>query len=60
MLQAIGMGLGTFGGGWLYDRLGGYGWAFAAAAAIASLAVISALPLRTPRPAVANVAPVPA
>jgi MFS family permease len=60
MLQAIGMGLGTFGGGWLYDRLGGYGWAFAAAATIGALAVLLALPLRAPRPAVANVAPVPA
>jgi len=51
MLQAIGMGLGAFGGGWIYDRLGGYGWAFAAAAAVAALAVISALPLGAPRPA---------
>jgi MFS family permease len=49
MLQAIGMGLGAFGGGWLYDRLGGYGWAFAAAATIGALAVLLALPLRTPR-----------
>ena len=49
MLQAIGMGLGTFGGGWLYDRLGGYGWAFAAAATIGALAVLFALPLRSPR-----------
>jgi len=56
MLQAIGMGLGAFGGGWIYDRLGGYAWAFAAAAAIASLAVISALPLRSPRRALARVA----
>jgi MFS family permease len=60
MLQAIGMGLGAFGGGWLYDRLGGYGWLFASAAAVGALAVVLALPLRAPRPAVANVAPVPA
>ena len=51
MLQAIGMGLGAYGGGWLYDRLGGYGWAFAAAATIAAAAVLFALPLRSPRPA---------
>jgi len=48
MLQAIGMGLGTFGGGWLYDRLGGYGWAFASAAAIAAFAILLALALRPP------------
>jgi MFS family permease len=56
MLQAIGMGLGAFGGGWLYDRLGGYGWAFAAAATIAAIAVVFALPLRSPRRALAAVA----
>ncbi len=50
MLQAIGMGLGAYGGGWLYDRLGGYGWAFAAAATIAAAAILFALPLRRPTP----------
>ena len=49
MLQAIGMGLGMFAGGWLYDRLGGYGWAFVAAAAIGALAAVTALALRAPR-----------
>lgn len=48
MLQAIGMGLGTYGGGWLYDRLGGYGWAFASAAVIGGAAVLFALALRPP------------
>ena len=57
-LQAIGMGLGTFAGGFLYDRLGGYGWAFAAAAAIGALAIVMALALRTPR--VSLEAPAPA
>jgi MFS family permease len=60
MLQAIGMGLGTFGGGFLYDRLGGYGWAFASAAAIGALAVLLALPLRAPRAVVRAAAPAPA
>jgi MFS family permease len=46
MLQAIGMGLGAFAGGWLYDRLGGYGWSFATAAAIGASAVLVALMLR--------------
>jgi MFS family permease len=48
MLQAIGMGLGTYGGGWLYDHLGGYGWAFASAAAIGGGAALFALALRPP------------
>jgi len=48
MLQAIGMGLGTYGGGWVYDHLGGYGWAFVSAAVIAGSAVLFALGLRRP------------
>jgi len=58
MLQAIGMGLGAFGGGWLYDRLGGYGWLFASAAAVGALAVLLALPLKSPRAMVATPSPV--
>jgi MFS family permease len=57
MLQAIGMGLGAFGGGWLYDRLGGYGWLFASAATVGALAVLFALPLRSPRSVVASPSP---
>ena len=49
MLQAIGMGIGTFGGGWLHDLSGNYAWAFAAASAIGALATVIALPLRPPR-----------
>lgn len=60
MLQAVGMGLGTLAGGWFYDRLGGYGWLFATAAAIGAAAVLVALPLRSPRPALRSPAPVPA
>jgi MFS family permease len=58
MLQAIGMGLGTFGGGWLYDRLGDYVSMFTGAAAIAGAAVLLALALRSPRASVP--APTPA
>jgi MFS family permease len=57
MLQAIGMGLGTFGGGWLYDRLGGYGSMFTSAAAIATAAALLALALRSPRIPIASPAP---
>ena len=60
MLQAIGMGLGTYGGGWLYDRLGGYGWAFASAAVIGGAAVLFALALRPPAATLSRAAPSPA
>jgi predicted MFS family arabinose efflux permease len=60
MLQAIGMGLGAFGGGWLYDRLGGYGWAFTAAATIAAAAILFALALRSPRTALSTLVRAPA
>lgn len=49
MLQAIGMGLGAFAGGWFYDWLGDYAWFFSAAAAVGVTAVLLALTLRAPR-----------
>jgi MFS family permease len=49
MLQAIGMGLGTFGGGYLYDHLGDYAAMFTSAAAIAAAATLLALALRSPQ-----------
>src|SRR5262249_57982506 len=33
MLQAIGMGLGAYGGGWFHDHLGTYAWLFGSATA---------------------------
>jgi MFS family permease len=53
MLQAIGMGLGTFGGGVLYDRLGDYAAMFTSAAAIAAAATLVSFALRSPRPSLA-------
>jgi hypothetical protein len=49
MLQAIGMGLGAYWGGWFYDTFGTYGWLFGSATAVAAAAVLFALPLRAPR-----------
>jgi MFS family permease len=49
MLQAIGMGLGAFGGGWLYDHLGTYWWLFASATAAAAVAILFALPFQASR-----------
>ena len=51
MLQAVGMGLGAYGGGWVYDHLGTYAWLFGMATAIAAAAILFALPLHAPRTA---------
>jgi MFS family permease len=56
MLQAIGMGLGAYGGGWLYDHLGTYAWLFGAATAVAAAALLFSLPLRAPRLVIAAAA----
>ena len=50
MLQAIGMGLGAYAGGWLHDHLGTYAWLFGSATAVGALALLFSLPLRQPRP----------
>jgi MFS family permease len=60
MLQAIGMGLGTFGGGVLHDRLGDYGSMFLSAAVIAAAATLLALALRSPQPPLPTPSPAPA
>src|SRR5437773_1896900 len=57
MLQAIGMGLGAFGGGYLYDRLGDYASMFTAAAAIAAAATLLSLALRSPRVSLPTASP---
>jgi predicted MFS family arabinose efflux permease len=49
MLQAIGMGLGAYGGGWFHDHLGTYAWLFGSATAAAAVAILFALPLRSSR-----------
>lgn len=49
MLQAIGMGLGAYGGGWFHDHLGTYAWLFGSATAAAALAILFALPLQASR-----------
>jgi MFS family permease len=50
MLQAIGMGLGAFAGGWFYDHLGTYTWLFTSAAVVGTIAILLSLPLRSRRP----------
>jgi predicted MFS family arabinose efflux permease len=50
-ISCIGMGLGSFGGGVLYDALGSYAWLFLASGAIGTMAVAMAVALRPPAPA---------
>lgn len=49
LISTLGMGLGSFAGGLIYDRLGGYAWLFLASAAIGGLAALLAVTFRPPR-----------
>jgi MFS family permease len=51
LVSTLGMGLGSFAGGWLYDRLGSYAWLYGGSFVIGALAVTLALTFRPPRPA---------
>ena len=49
LISTLGMGLGSFAGGWIHDILGTYGWLFISSAAIGVMAMILALTFRPPR-----------
>ena len=49
LISTLGMGLGSFAGGVLYDRLGSYSWLYAGSFAIGAAAVGLALTFRAPR-----------
>jgi MFS family permease len=49
LISTLGMGLGSFAGGWIYDQFGGYAWLFAASAAMGGLAGLLALLFRPPQ-----------
>jgi MFS family permease len=49
LISTLGMGLGSFAGGVLYDRLGSYTWLYGGSFAIGALAVVLALTFRPPR-----------
>jgi MFS family permease len=57
LVSTLGMGLGAFAGGVLYDRLGSYTWLYAGSFAIGAAAILLALTFRAPR---ALTVPVPA
>jgi len=50
LVSTLGMGLGSFAGGVVYDRLGSYAWLYGGSFAIGALAVALALTFRPPRP----------
>ncbi len=49
LVSTLGMGLGSFAGGVLYDRLGSYTWLYAGSFAVGAVAVLLALTFRAPR-----------
>ena len=53
MISTLGMGLGSFAGGYIYDHLGNYAWLYVGSAMIGAVAVVLALTFRTPRPRLA-------
>jgi MFS family permease len=48
LVSTLGMGLGSFAGGWFYDHLGAYTWLFLSSAAIGAAAAVLALTFRPP------------
>jgi len=49
LVSTLGMGLGSYAGGWIYDHLGSYAWLFLGSAAIGTMAAVLALAFRAPR-----------
>jgi MFS family permease len=48
LISTLGMGLGSFAGGWFYDQLGSYAWLFLSSAAIGVASMLLALTFRPP------------
>jgi predicted MFS family arabinose efflux permease len=53
LISTLGMGLGSWSGGWLYDHLGSYAWLYGGSFVIGATAVVLALSFRPPRPVTA-------
>ncbi|MGH7324584.1 MAG: MFS transporter [Candidatus Rokuibacteriota bacterium] len=51
LVSTLGMGLGSFAGGWVYDQLGSYAWLFISSAVMGAAAGLLALTFRPPQPA---------
>jgi MFS family permease len=52
-ISCIGMGLGSYAGGFIHDAVGSYQWLFLASLAVGTMAVVMAVTLRSPAVAVA-------
>ena len=50
LVSTLGMALGSWSGGFIYDAFGGYAWLFIASSAIGAGAIAIALTFRAPRP----------
>jgi MFS family permease len=57
LISTLGMGLGSWAGGWIHDAFGTYAWLFVSSTAIGVMAIVLALTFRPPRVPVARVAP---
>ena len=53
LVSTLGMGLGSFAGGWFYDHLGSYAGLFIGSVTIGAVAALFALTFRPPRPVAA-------
>jgi MFS family permease len=51
LVSTLGMGLGSWAGGWIHDVFGTYAWLFVSSAAIGAMAMVLALTFRAPRTA---------
>ena len=60
LISTLGMGLGSFAGGWVYDGFGSYAWLFGGSFAIGAMAVVMAFTFRQPRVSPAGLGVVPA
>jgi len=50
LVSTLGMGIGSYAGGWLYDRLGSYAWLYGGSFVVGAMAIVLALTFRRQRP----------
>jgi MFS family permease len=60
LISTLGMGVGSFAGGVIYDRLGSYAWLFLGSFAIGAMAIVLAFTFRRPPPVALGFAEAPA
>jgi MFS family permease len=51
LISTLGMGLGSFAGGWVFDLFGSYAWLFISSTVMGAAAGLLATTFRVPRPA---------